>query len=242
METRAWKVLAAGIALAAIALMLSAHLISSGAKPRPEYKEYPPAGTIALPAPFDSGMPLGQAIAGRRSVREYSDSPVSLAQLSSLLHSAQGITHPDGYRSAPSAGGLYPLETYVFANKVEGAAAGIYHYNIKRHSLELLKGGDFSEELYLASFSQECVRNAAAVVIFSAVEGRVVKKYGEAGRGFVLMEAGHASQNLLLQAYALGLGAVPVGGFDGEDLDRLLGLDGKEERTIYLNAVGRKKG
>ncbi|MCX8194970.1 MAG: SagB/ThcOx family dehydrogenase [Candidatus Micrarchaeota archaeon] len=208
--------------------------------PHIKYKEYPAAEKVRLPAPDFQGMALEKAIKERRSARHYSEEALSLVEISQLLFAAQGISDPMGLRTAPSAGGLYPLEVYVFANRVEGLRQGIYHYAPKSHSLELVREGDFKEELYAASFLQEHVGEAAAVFAFAAVENRAVGKYGEKGREFVLIEVGHASQNLLLQATSLGLGAVPVGSFDEKEMGRLIGIDGKEERVLYLNAVGRK--
>jgi len=225
-------------------LLLLAFLlfISLTIPPQPQYKTYPSAQKIPLPPPNYTGIPLENAIAERRSIREFGSGEITLAELSQLLFSAQGITNKEkGFRAAPSAGALYPIELYIVASRVENLRNGIYHYNVKEHSLELLKEGDFREELYNASHQQP-VKDAAVVFIFTAVFERTKAKYGERGGRYIYIEAGHISQNILLEATSLNLASLPIGAFSDEELNSILEIDGKTESAIYLNLVGRKKG
>ncbi|HNT60825.1 MAG TPA: SagB/ThcOx family dehydrogenase [Candidatus Bilamarchaeaceae archaeon] len=199
----------------------------------------PSESEITLPPPSHSGLSVEEAISSRRSVRSYSDSGITLSELSQLLWAAQGITGEGGLRSAPSAGALYPIDIYIYPNRVEGASCGIYRYVPDGHRLVLAREGDFSDALCQASFGQRPVCDAAAVFIFAAKRGRVAQKYGESSDAFIAMEAGHISQNVLLESVSLGLGAVPVGAFSRESVDRLLGINGGGESSIYINCVGR---
>ncbi len=192
-----------------------------------------PAERIALPPPQRSGhMSLEEALARRRSVREFTSKPLSDRQISQLLWAAQGITHEEGLRTAPSAGALYPLEVYV------ASSAGFYHYDPRRHELQRRSSRDLRPELYEAALEQEAVREAPAVFVISAVYSRTAQKYGNARTPrYVHMEAGHAAQNLLLEAVALGLGAVPIGAFNDAQVQKVLGLP-TEEQPLYLIPAG----
>ncbi len=198
----------------------------------------PSLSIIELPEPNYTGLSVEEAIAERRSVRSYSDEELSLEELSQILWAAQGITDESGKRAAPSAGALYPIELYVVPNKLEGATCGIYHYVPERHKLVLFREGNFTEGIYTAAFRQEAVRDAAVVIIFTAVRERTAAKYGEMADTFIAIEAGHISENILLESVSLGLGAVPIGGFEKERLDELLGIGGGES-SIYLNCIGK---
>lgn len=191
-------------------------------------------GSRELPQPTDRGpLSLEQALRQRRSVREFSGGPISEAQLAQLLWSAQGVTDPQGYRTAPSAGALYPLEVYV-ATDVE-----VLHYDPTHHRVRAVITGDVRDALQSAALSQPAVGTAAAVFIIAAVPDRTATKYGPSrGRRYVQMEAGHAAQNLLLQAVALGLGAVPVGAFDDAAVARILRFP-VEQEPLYLIPAGR---
>ncbi len=196
--------------------------------------------TITLPQPrYDSDTSVEQAFVGRRSVRGYTDEPLTLAEVSQLLWSAQGITDERGYRAAPSAGALYPLELYVVAGDVADLAAGIYKYRPSEHDLIWVAEGDRRGELSAAALNQACVRNAAAVIAFAAVYERTARKYGDRGSRYVHIEVGHAAQNVFLQAVALGLGAVVVGAFDDDGVERVVDMQAGE-RAVYLMPVGRK--
>lgn len=193
-------------------------------------------GSRDLPQPTDRGpLSLEQALRQRRSVREFMPAPLSESQLAQLLWSAQGVTDPQGYRTAPSAGALYPLEVYV-ATGVE-----VLHYDPTHHRVRAVITGDVRDALQSAALSQPAVGTAAAVFIIAAVPRRTAAKYGASrARRYVDLEAGHAAQNLLLQAVALGLGAVPVGAFDDAAVARALQLPAEQEPR-YLIPVGRPR-
>jgi len=186
-----------------------------------------------LPEPRTTGgLSLEEAIARRRSVREFRPESLTPQQLSQLLWSAQGITGDQGYRAAPSAGALYPLETYVIT------AEGLAHYEVEPHSLRLLGARDLRSEIRAVSFDQACITSAPAVFAFTAVYERTCGEYGSRGKMYVHMDVGHAAQNLLLQAEALGLAGVPVAAFDPAALSRILSLPEQEE-PVYLVPIGR---
>jgi SagB-type dehydrogenase family enzyme len=168
----------------------------------------------------------------RRSIRQYHGGALELEQIGQLLWAAQGVTSSlFPYRAAPSAGALYPLELYV------ATGAGAFHYRPRSHELAKLGDSDLRPALRHAALDQSYVEGAPCVVIVTGVNERTTRKYGERGLRYVLMEAGHAAQNLLLQAAALGLGAVPVGAFEDQPVSRLLNL-GKGEHPLYLIPVG----
>lgn len=222
-------------------LLLSHGGLSFGQETNNHYKSYRGAKMIKLPKPNYQGMPVEDAIRKRRSVRSYSKKALTLPQLSQLLFAAQGITgnhYGHDVRAAPSAGALYPMEVYLVVNNIEGLPRGIYHYNVQKHALELLKEGDFQREITNAGLGQEVLGEAQVTVVLSAVFERTRRKYGDRSLRYIYMEAGHISQNIALQAVSLGLGAVCVGAFYDEQVNRLIGLDANTESAIYLQAVG----
>ena len=195
---------------------------------------------IVLPDPFlDSPISIEQALSERRSVRDYSNAPLTLAEISQLLWAAQGITHPSGYRTAPSAGALYPLEVYLVVGNVEDLPAGVYLYDPEKHLLKLVSEGDIRSELSDAALGQEPVENAAAVIIIAAVFERTTGKYGDRGIQYVHMEVGSAAQNIYLQAVSLDLGTVFIGAFDDEEIKEVVGLQ-DQEQPLCIMPVGRK--
>ncbi len=195
---------------------------------------------IALPAPkLESDRSLESALAGRRSIREFTKNPLSLQDVSQLLWATQGITAPGGERTAPSAGALYPLEIYV-ATGMTSLDPAVYHYRPHSHEIVMHTDGDKRASLARASLKQECVRDCAAVFVYAVIYERVTKEYGKDGDMYVHFEVGHATQNTCLQATALGLGSVPVGAFDGAAVERLLELP-PNERALYLLPVGNVK-
>ena len=184
------------------------------------------ASNINLPVPRTEGaVSIESTLLKRRSVREFQDGPLSLESVSQLLWSAQGITHPHGYRTAPSAGGLYPLELYIVVGNVQGLNPGIYHYRPKQHRLDLIVNGDFRRELCKASLSQDAIQQAPVVFVIFCVFERTTVKYRDRGVRYVFMEAGHAAQNLCLQAISLGLGTVTIGAFSDNEVARILKTD-----------------
>lgn len=203
-----------------------------------ECNSNPAQSEIILPEPDYSGISVEEAIGKRRSVREYTGENITLKELSVLLWAGQGTTSEWGGRAAPSAGALYPVELYVVPNRVDGVYCGIYKYIPEEHKLVLVQEGDFREEVAEAALGQEWVQNAAAVIVMTSVRERTAVKYGERSDLYIAMEAGHISENILLEAVSLGLGAVPVGGFSTEEMDGVLGVE-EGESSLYITAVGK---
>jgi SagB-type dehydrogenase family enzyme len=195
--------------------------------------------TIALPEPaYDSETSLEEAILQRRSVREYEQGTLTLAELGQLLWAAQGITDADGKRSAPSAGALYPLEIYIVVGNVEGVSTGVYKYRPESHGLVKISDGDQREALCGAALNQSSVNQGAIDIVITAVYERVTGKYGERGVRYTHLEAGHAAQNVCLQAVALKLGTVTIGAFEDDAVKEILGAADDEE-PLYILPVGR---
>lgn len=196
---------------------------------------------LRLPEPCRDGkVSLEATLQRRRSVREYRPEPLTLQEISQLLWAAQGITGADGKRTAPSAGATFPLETYLVAGNVAELPAGVYHYRPAQHELARGVTGDLRGTLATLSMNQDCVRNSAVSIMFATVVARTAAKYGATATAYVDMEAGHAAQNLSLQAVALGLGAVMIGAFQEAELIKLLGLS-TDHVPRYYAAVGRPK-
>ena len=185
-----------------------------------------------LPAPDTRGrMSLDIALSRRRSARAFSSRPLPLALIGQLLWAGQGITSPDGKRTAPSAGGRYPIELYVVT------AHQVMHYLPDGHRIEMRSDGDRRRELADAAFGQDAVASAPAVIVVAAVPARTRAKYGARGERFVALEAGHATQNILLEATARALAAVPVGGLDPARVREVLAIP-PEDEIEYLVPVG----
>ena len=197
------------------------------------------APDVSLPAPPAAGaMSLEEALAQRHSVREFVPGALTLDEVSRLVWAAQGVT-AQGHRTAPSAGATYPLEVYLVAGDVKDLSAGVYRYLPGLHRLQAVSDGDIRVSLAGAAVEQRWVSQAAMVVVIAAVYERTTARYGRRGERYVHMEAGHAAENLLLQATALGLGATPVGAFHDAEVARLLHLP-SGEAPLYLIPVGRK--
>ncbi|MEM3421293.1 MAG: SagB/ThcOx family dehydrogenase [Candidatus Hadarchaeum sp.] len=194
---------------------------------------------VTLPPPrLDSDFSIEKALFLRRSVREYTGEPLSLSEVSQLLWAAQGITDPRGFRTAPSAGGLYPLEVYLVAGDVENLEAGIYRYRPQSHELVKIQTGDLREVLCTAALGQAWVKEAAIDIVIVGIYERTTVKYGDRGVQYVHLEAGHAAQNVCLQATALGLGTVTVGGFYDDQVQKVL-MAPENEKPLYVMPVGR---
>lgn len=190
---------------------------------------------IPLPRPAARGrFSLEEAIAKRRSVRTFSRGQLSPAEVGQLLWAAQGVTAKPGnfyFRSAPSAGALYPMEIYTVSE------SGLHRYLPEKHALELMMERDLRNDLSIASLGQEPVREAGLDIVICAAYERPYSRYGERGKSYVDMEAGHIAQNVHLQAVALGLGSVPIGAFDDVQVGKILGLpDG--QYPLYIIPVG----
>lgn len=198
------------------------------------------AKKIELPSPtVMSGQPLETLLQQRRSVRSFSMVQLSLAEIGQLLWATQGITSPQGLRTAPSAGALYPLELYVVTGNVEGLPPAVYHYHPKDHHLIKVLEGDQRRMLARTALGQSWISDSAAVVVIAAKYKRTTRKYGERGIRYVHMEVGHAGQNLFLQAEAMGLATVVVGAFHDDKVDKLLGLP-DDIQVLSLMPVGKR--
>lgn len=194
-----------------------------------------PVDRGALPAPQIRGtMSLEEAIAARRSVREFSDRPLTRAELGQLCWASQGLTGAER-RAAPSAGALYPIELYVVT------AEGVAHYRPGEHRLEPHQAGDLRAALRRAALDQDTVTQAPACIVIAAEPARTARKYSTRAERYCLLEAGHVAQNLLLQATALGLAGVPVGAFQDEAVAAALKLP-PEQRVLYLVPIGHPRG
>jgi SagB-type dehydrogenase family enzyme len=207
------------------------------------YKEFHKAIKCFPIRPIDQkgGKSLWEAIAQRRSIREFSDQSISFSELSQLIWATQGITLKAGgveFRASPSAGALYPIETYLIVNRVEEIPPGLCHYNVKEAQLSLLKEGHFGPELCQAGLGQEILEEAACVFVWTAVVERSKWKYRERAYRYIYMDVGHIGQALYLAATALNLGCCTAGAFFDEEVDRVVDVDGKDEISVYLGAVG----
>jgi SagB-type dehydrogenase family enzyme len=198
--------------------------------------------SFALPRPsFQSDFSVERALFVRRSIREYTSDPITVAELSQLLWACQGITSVEGFRTAPSGGAVFPLETYVCLQSVTGLPDGVYHYlpGLTEHKLELVRTGQFGGNLFELSTKQDFIKQVPVNIILGTVTSRMVEKYGEAmAPRYVYMEMGHAAQNVHLQAEALGLGSVAVGYLNEKAVQDLFMLGNVE--PVYMISVGRK--
>ncbi len=193
---------------------------------------------FTLPEPVKEGqMSLEETLILRRSVRSYTNKPISIRDLSQLLWSAQGITNERGFRTAPSAGATFPLEMFVVVNHVEKLEKGIYHYHPRDHQLSFIRAEDVSEPLFTACLSQSMILDAGIVLVFAAIYERTTARYGERGVRYIYNEVGHASQNVHLQAASLDLGTVVIGAYRDDEVEDILQL-GEEYRVLYLMPVG----
>lgn len=192
--------------------------------------------TIDLPAPVTTGeTSLEESIEGRRSVREFAADPLRLGEIGQLFWAAQGITSPDGKRAAPSAGALYPLELYALTDDA------VLHYLPDGHRAEMRQARPWRDDLQQAAAGQEVASRSPAVIVVAAVPARTEAKYGPLAADFVQREAGHATENLLLEATAMQLAAVPVGGIDSAAVATILALP-PGTIVIYVIPVGHPLG
>jgi SagB-type dehydrogenase family enzyme len=213
---------------------------------KPEaYKVYSKAPRHRLDAPQkEGGMPLWEAICRRRSIRNFKAKPLNKNVLSQLLWATQGITMESmGYefRAAPSAGALYPIETYLVIHAVEGLDPGIYHYGVQKNELEQLRKGDFREPVAQAALDQDMAYSANVVFIWTAVFQRSKWKYDQRAYRYVYLDAGHIAQNLALAAVSLNLGSCQIGALYDEEVNALIDVDGEKESVVYMTVVGRPR-
>jgi SagB-type dehydrogenase family enzyme len=193
---------------------------------------------IQLPRPrLKSGYSFEKVLGERRSVREYSSEALTLAHVSQLLWAAQGVTHPEGWRTAPSAGATFPLELYLVAGNVNGLAQGLYRYRADQHKLIQFVNKDLRADLAAAAFGQEWMKGSAIIIVIAAAYDRATRKYGQRGIRYAHMEVGHAAQNVYLQAASLNLGTALVGAFDDKRVKEVLKLP-SDEQPLGLMPVG----
>ncbi len=222
---------------ALFAAALAGSLAARSAKPpTPRAGAAGADAVVELPKPRTRGsLSVEEALARRRSVRDFAaNTPVTLEEVSQLLWAAQGTTSPDGKRTAPSAGALYPIEIYLVAARVEGLLPGLYRYETRRHRLVRIAAGDRRKELAAAALDQESVREAPAALVIAAVEKRTAKKYGSRAERYVKVEAGCVAENVALQAAASGLGTVVVGAFDDARLSAAAALAPGEQPLLVM--------
>ena len=190
---------------------------------------------ITLPSPRLRGRrSLEETLTARRSIRSFTDVSLTDAELSQLLWATQGMTHPSGRRTAPSAGAVYPLEVYV------AQASGLWRYEPAQHRLVQSHNVDMRSSLHGVALGQDALIEAPVVFVFTAVTARMRAVYGGRAERYVLMEVGHAAENLLLQAVSLDLGGVLIGAFNDDWLNKILRLP-RGEDTLYLVPIGHPR-
>jgi SagB-type dehydrogenase family enzyme len=198
---------------------------------------------VRLPSSDLGAVTLARALATRRSSRAFGAGILRRVELATILAAAYGVSAevantPQSLRTAPSGGALYPLELYVACQRVGGLDPGLYHYDPLRHCLEVLRARPVDESVEPLSPYHEQLAASAVFVAVTAMFARSRFKYGARAYRFTLLEAGHVVQNLLLAIAALGLAAVPIGGFYDRNVDGFLGIDGLDEATLYLVPIG----
>jgi SagB-type dehydrogenase family enzyme len=210
---------------------------------KPEaYKTYPSKNRIPLSRTFpENAIPFADLLRNRKSIRAYSIQPLSTYDLSFLLWASTGLRRKQRgheFRTAPSAGALYPIETYTVTNNVEGLEKGVYHYDVTAHALEELRLGNYGESLSHAALNQMVCMNAPATFVWSAVFERSKWKYRQRAYRYIYLDAGHIAQNLALAATSVGLGSCQIGAMFDEEVNAVIGVDGVNESAIYLSVVG----
>jgi len=202
---------------------------------------------INLPQPDKlklGNVPLIEVINNRRSIRKYSDTPLSLEELSYLLWCTQGVKKVADkvtFRTVPSAGARHAFETYVLINKVEGVIPGLYRYLALRHKLlELNTEQDIADKIVAGCMRHTFVASSAATFIWVADVARMAWRYGERGYRYLHLDAGHVCQNLYLAAESIGCGACAIAAFDDDFINEVIGIDGVDEFVIYVATVGKK--
>jgi SagB-type dehydrogenase family enzyme len=187
-------------------------------------------------------MALEATLKNRRTIRAFRPDSLNAEFLSQLLWAAYGVTEPGGFkRSAASGGALYPLDLYAVLGDsgVSGVAKGFYHYQPMAHQIDILSEKDLRKELAKASLGQMWMARAPVSLVITAEYSRICSKYGERGKRYALIEAGHVGQNIFLQAEALGLGAGIVGAFEDKQVMEILGLPRTHEPLLIM-PVGKK--
>lgn len=208
------------------------------------FKTYPRLNRIRLSSKTGRDKIITHIINSRRSVRKFRGKPISYDDLSYMLYAPCGLRDfgdsiNDSRRPYPSAGARYPLEIYPLVLNCEEIKNGLYHYNVKENSLEVLLEEDLQKWLSIAFGKEEWLKNAAVLFIITGVLGRTHIKYGDRGYRYMLIETGHLAQNLCLLATELGLGTCPIGGFIDDKINQLLDIQLQKEFSLYVIAIGR---
>ena len=202
----------------------------------------PAHGSVSLSEPEAAGGEgLWTTIQGRRSIRDFRNTPLTSRQLAQLLWATQGITarrRGFAFRAAPSAGARYPIDTYVIVNRVEGLEPGLYRYSVEAAALERRRLGPLGRAIASACLDQDMCEQAAVVFAWTALPARSKPRYHERAYRYIYMDAGHIGENLHLAAVALGLGCCAIGAFYDGEVNAVLGVDGDQEFAIYLSVVG----
>jgi SagB-type dehydrogenase family enzyme len=211
-------------------------------KNRPEpYKVYPDCKKTALPMPQPQSFSLHESLYRRKSIRTFSPRPLSVEHVSYLLWASTGIKRREmgyAFRTAPSAGALYPIETYLVINRVDTLEAGVYHYSIAEHTLEELNRGDFSGTITSAALGQTMCLECAVVFIWTAIFQRSKWKYKQRAYRYIYLDAGHIAQNLALASTSLGLGSCQIAALFDDEVNEILSVDGIDESVIYMSVIG----
>lgn len=209
------------------------------------YKNYPEANKIELPLDWSlQETRLQPLLQNRRSLRRYrASNPLNLNAVSFLLWASQGVTARMGrhlLRTAPSAGALYPIETYLVIEQVADLTPGLYHFDADRFQLERLTPAVRGKDAARVCLNQDFIAAANLTFFWTAIFRRSMAKYGERGLRYLFLDAGHICQNLLLAAEAIGCGGCPIAAFYDQEANRLIGLDEGNERLLYAASIGRK--
>lgn len=208
------------------------------------YKSYPESTPrTKLPEPrFSKDANFWETVLKRRSVRKFDpDLALPLEILSALLWATQGVTAEAGdfhFRTVPSAGGLFPIETYLAVRSVEGLEQGIYHFRPYEFDLERIQSGDFAKAMARAALGQDMVAHAHATFVWTAILQRSKWKYRERAYRYIYLDAGHIAQNLYLAGTASGLGICGIGALYDDAVNSLIGVDGTDETVVYMATVG----
>jgi SagB-type dehydrogenase family enzyme len=217
--------------------------VANWGQPVSLYKAYPGATVVRLPEPrLDGGLLAAQAIAKRRSTRDYAAVAMTSDELSRLLFLTSGVSadkYGNARRTAPSSGALYPIEVYAVVHRVDGIDSGVYHYAYREHALEQVRTGDFRANVVEQAIAQEFLGECGVVLFLTMIMQRMRPKYQDRSYRYGLLEAGHVGENAYLAATSMGLGACGVGAFMDDAINEMLGVDGVEEAAVYMLAAGR---
>ncbi len=220
-----------------ISVMIAIAAVLTAEEPQPS-EDFQVGAHIELPNPDLTGdMSLEQTLSQRRSRREMGTGTLTLAQVSQILWAAEGITKDGFYRTAPSAGALYPVEIYLVAEKVDDLPQGLYHYHPDGHTLEALKAGSLIKKISSAALGQSALKQAAIHVIVTAEVSRTAVKYGDRADRYVAQETGAIAQNIYLQVEALSLSTVFIGAFYDDKVKKALKIT---ESPFVIMPVGHR--